>query len=324
MNGAQAVVAVIKAAFTFSPEGTTRISSEQLPLFFGDQYRNEPGKSSVRYPSDMVCEKMGTDIAVNGHAYTPGFVPARESSATLRVGSFSASIVVRGDRTFTSRLGFVSKTEPLPFVRMPLLYERAFGGTDTNHPDPSRHGVFKENPVGKGFRVKQTQAPVKGHPLPNIEDVENPVNSWTDRPKPAGFGCIPPFWEPRLSYMGTFDDSWRENRMPLSPVDADIRYNNAAHPGLVTPLPLTGKETVTLVHLHPEREKVTFALPDLRLTTAFTFEHETVKPRPVLDTLIIEPDDNRFILVYRSFYSGPMPTALIRQVAIYEDTKETL
>jgi hypothetical protein len=107
--------------------------------------------------------------------------------------------------------------------------------------------------------------------------------------------------------------------MPLPPHDFDSRFNNAAAPGLVTEKPLTGRETVTLKNLHPTLPSVRFKLPGLRFRTAYIFEHQTFKPLPVPDTLIIEPDDHRFILVYRSRYVGRLPWNQLKQVTIREE-----
>ncbi len=317
-DGLMSAVSVIKATYHLDVDGALRISDSQIPLCCTDEYMGEPGKSSVRYPSDLVCEKKGTDIAVNGHVYAPGRVPVRECPAMVQVGKLRKIIAVRGDRVFRSLAGFVTRSAPEPFVKMPLGYERAFGGSDISHPDAKHHGVFMENPIGVGYRASRSKKAVQGCALPNFEDVKNRIVTWTDRPRPAGFGCVPPNWEPRLSYAGTFDESWKNSRMPLPPMDADIRRHNAAAEGLTTGSPLLGRESVRLVNLHPHHESLWFTLPGLSLTAAFTFDHETMKPRPVLDTLIIEPDDNRMILVYRVLYRGELPLSGLRQVRIYE------
>lgn len=318
-GGVKSAVSIIKATFTFNGDGTLCISDQQVPLCYGDEYMGEPGKSSVRYPSDMVYGKKGTDMAVNGHAYAPGRNPVTECPAMVQVGRLSKIIAVRGDRMFRSVAGFITRTAPEPFVKMPLCYERAFGGTDTSHPDSKHQGVFRENPVGVGYRANRSKKAVHGSVLPNIEDIKNRVVTWTDRPKPAGFGCIPPHWEPRLSFAGTFDAAWKNHRMPLPPLDADVRRHNAAAEGLSTETPLSGHESVRLVNLHPHHENLSFNLPGLSLTAAFTGDDETVKPRPILDTLIIEPDDNRIILVYRAAYNGTIPLHYIKQVRVYEN-----
>ena len=318
-EGTRSAVAIIKATCEFAIDGSVRLSDHQIPLCYGEGYMGEPGKSSVRYPSDMVFEKLGTDIAVNGHVYAPGQVPVTECPAMVQIGLIRKILAVQGDRTFRTVAGFTSRTRPQPFVRMPLCYERAFGGADTSHPDPRHHDVFMENPIGRGYRADRSKQSVHGWTLPNIEDVENRIQAPMDRPAPAGFGCIPPNWEPRLSYAGTLDDAWENTRMPLPPRDADIRRHNAAAPGLVSETPLHGRETVTLVNLHPHQDKVTFTLPGLSLTAAFTFDDETVKPAPVLDTLIIEPDDSRIVLVYRASTGGRLPLSQLRQVRLYEN-----
>ncbi len=72
-------------------------------------------------------------------------------------------------------------SEPAPFTRMPLRWERSFGGPGN-----------KANPVGRGTRVLEEESGLV--PLPNIEDPSRPVVSRDDAPPPAGMFPILPTW----------------------------------------------------------------------------------------------------------------------------------
>jgi hypothetical protein len=201
---------------------------------------------------------------------------------------------------------------------MPLVYERAFGGSDESHKNEKKHHYCLENPVGTGFCAVKSKKRIKGLKLPNLENRKNEIQSWQTKPVPAGFGFIAPDWSPRISYSGTFDENWKQHRMPLMPEDFDHRFNNAAAPDLVSKDFLAGTETVILHNLHPDSEKTVFHLPGVCLTTAYIYEHQTYKPEPVLDTLIIEPDENLFTMVWRSKVKNPDKQQNLKQVSVYE------
>jgi hypothetical protein len=48
-----------------------RVAEKQVPLTRADKCYSEPEKSSIRYASDIVPEKPGTDVILIGHAYAP-------------------------------------------------------------------------------------------------------------------------------------------------------------------------------------------------------------------------------------------------------------
>ncbi len=70
-----------------------------------------------------------------------------------------------------------------------------------------------------------------GVSLPNLEDPADPLLRWGQIAAPAGFGFVSPDWEPRASLGGSYDETWRRERMPLLPGDFDRRFFNAASPG---------------------------------------------------------------------------------------------
>lgn len=117
--------------------------------------------------------------------------------------------------------------------------------------------------------------------------------------RPDGFGYIPPHWKPRSDLCGSFDDTWRLERMPYMPADFNPRFYNAAHPDLITRDYLKGGEAVFIENATPDGP-LAFRLPRLSLTVAFNIGGQRTTAVPNLDTLILEPDERRFMMIYRA------------------------
>src|SRR5690606_31440841 len=134
-----------------------------------------------------------------------------------------------GDRVWIRVAGGLVLTPPIAFERMPVSYERAFGGWDVSHADPGRHAFEPRNPAGRGLCVRWGRR--ERILAPNLESIRDPIRSPYDRPAPVAFGFVSPHWQPRANLAGTFDDAWRRQRFPLLPVDFDPRFHNAASSG---------------------------------------------------------------------------------------------
>jgi hypothetical protein len=190
-------------------------------------------------------------------------------------------------------------TEPEMFTEMPLVYEKAFGGIDTES-----GGFCAENPVGCGFYTRKSPKNIDGAPLPNIEDASRPIRSWTDHPGPAGFGCLGKGWAPRVRSLGTYDEAWERERSPLLPRDFRFEFYNTAPPDLQVEGYLRGDEEILLLNLE-KSGKVRFRLPGI--TPVATVEKTERwsgpswnEPTPMrLDTLCLLPDEGRLFLVWR-------------------------
>src|SRR5205814_119154 len=98
---------------------------------------------------------------------------------------------VFGDRVWNSSRAGAAIEWVAPFTRMPLIWERAFGGTDQTEHGPSAE---PRNPVGTGFHAKGGTRPVDGSPLPNIENPSCLLEAPFQTPIPAGFAPIAPHW----------------------------------------------------------------------------------------------------------------------------------
>jgi hypothetical protein len=296
-NGAEVWLVAVKCTFDIGPDGSTEVSKAQPPVLRLPEHFGEPGKSSIKYENDLVLTKKTTDIIIVGHAYAPGGGPVTEMEAGFRVGPVQKSLRVTGDRQW----GAAGRSGPAPFVKMPLTYERAFGGVDSRSADPERDWEWR-NPVGTGFVVSRDNA--TGVALPNIEYSNEAARSWKDRPRPAGFGAIAGHWQPRVGFAGTYDDNWMKTRQPLLPDDFDDRYFQCAPQDQQAPTFLRGGEPVALHQLTPHGE-LRFELPKVFLgfdTRFYDGSRELHKERR-LHTVILEPDFPRVSLVWHT----PLP-----------------
>src|SRR2546426_7073437 len=127
------------------------LAEKQLPVTLTDQYRGEPGQSSIKTPSDMSLTKPAADVLLLGTAYAPRGRPTTQMDVSLTAGSIRKTVRVFGDRVW-ERAGVVhSISRPEPFETMPLVWERAYGGMD--HKGTDRRAEAR-NPVGTGYRAK--------------------------------------------------------------------------------------------------------------------------------------------------------------------------
>lgn len=315
-KGRDLLVVVVKRTLQITQRGLIP-SEEQRPVDLAGELYGEPGISSYRYEPEIAPPKPATDIALIGHARAskPG---QTEIDVTLRVGPVAKTVRVFGDRFWDKLLGMETITPPRPFEKIPLMYERAFGGWDRTHPDPERHTYEPRNPVGRGYRDRKRGKFVEGAPLPNLEEPRRPIRDSKDAPPPAGFGFIGPDWTPRRDYGGTYDEAWAATRAPLSPDDFDRRYYNAAHPDLIAPSRLRGDEAVEIVNASPNGT-LRFNLPggappDVRVRLS-----DGARTIPTaLDTVIINTDEGRVSLLWRASLDIHGKVDRVREVTLLQ------
>ena len=303
-DGSEARVIVLKATYEIKKNSQLTIAEEQEPICEGDQFLGKPSLSSTLYEDDTAAFfKPATDIIVVGHAYAPQDQPVKALHCSLTVGTKTKTIAVFGNRYWDySKLFGVVKTDPEPFFKIPLYWERAFGGKDTYHDDPSKHSWDEYNPIGTGFRIHKTAESLEGLALPNFEDPRQLIKSWKDKPKPQGFGFIGRHWLPRRQYAGTYDEAWQKYRMPILPVDFDDRFFNGATPDLIYPGHLKGGEPVQAINLSKEPLPV-FQLPVCRVIFRAVAKRKPIEQEGILDTVVFKFDENKVILVWRSKYA---------------------
>ena len=348
-HGRPVVVSVVQATFGIVEDASRSPASHRLelleaqpPVQLGgerwesilpdDRSPDPPGDDpevvSYRFEPCMAFFKPATDVVLVGHALAPSS-DTTQMKVGLKVGALEKLVQVYGERMWLREGGEMVATKPLAFERIPLRYERAFGGWDRRDADPDKHRCYAPNPVGVGYQqVKPPKEdadeaedeaeelePIEGLRLPNIEDPADPLKRYGQLVAPAGFGFLSPHWEPRCKLIGTYDEAWMEERMPYLAADFDRRFFNAASPGLIADGYLTGHEPVVVFGVAPK--PMIFALPGVRAPTC-TVERigceDAVLAMP-LDTVHIDSDRHQLTLSYRAhalLRDGPRDVRSVR------------
>ncbi len=304
-SGRELLVVVIKGTFRFplpgEPPGHFALHDEQLPLVMADTFTGAPGFSAPVYEVDFAPRKPRCDILLLGSAYAPNRRPTTRVEAGLRVGNWSKSLAVIGPRHWECGLVGATASHPGAFVKQPISYDVAFGGTDLHHKDPSEHAAFMPNPVGRGFHKHIKVDWVEGKPLPSTEEVNQTVRDPSGNYRPMAFGPLGRGWNSRSRFAGTYDDEWLDKHFPFLPPDFDEQYFQAAPLDQQVPLGFFDEQPtpVSLVNLTPE-SLARFTIPNLNFSVHISLKKGDPEDyTTTLDTLLIEPDHKRFSLTWR-------------------------
>ncbi|NMO16615.1 DUF2169 family type VI secretion system accessory protein [Pyxidicoccus fallax] len=299
-SGVHHWLVAVKATFDISPSGQLRLSDDQPPPLLEPKYHGEPGRSSLRFDSDLLAVKPATDVILNGFAHAPKRKPTPSVPVSLRVGDMQKVLVVHGPRVYYRGLMGLTTSKPQPFTRQAILYEWAFGGLDTSDPDPRKHRLDARNPVGKG--IASSSATLENQPVYAVEypDGRHSV--------PAGFGAIDRWWTPRRELAGTYGEHWEQTRKPLLPLDYDERFALCSPEDQRPRSPLRGAERVELVHLTPD-SVLRFELPKTMLSFKTYFGRRTEEHTSFLATVIIDPEAMKLMMVWQSSLRVRAPDA---------------
>jgi hypothetical protein len=305
-DGRERVVVAVKGTFRIpSEDRMPQLADEQVPLVMADEFTGEPGYSSTLYESDFAPFKPRCDVIVNGSAHAPHGGSAYQVTVGLRVGAISKFFDVTGDRSWEDGVVGVAPGEPRPFTTMPITYDRAWGGTDEDPDDPSKAKADMNNPVGVGFYPVSSGEALVGKPLPNTFERGRPIDDRKGPHRPMSFGAIGRQFQSRIDLAGTYDQQWQDEVFPFLPADFDPRYHQCAPEDQQMDHP-EGGEWVELTGMTPEGRTL-FRLPTVDVPMEFTDQDfERQETRAVPDTVVIEPDLGRFMVVWRA--SRPLKT----------------
>jgi hypothetical protein len=300
------VTIAVKATFTWGKRGDP-IAAEPLPLVEQDLFVGDPATSGIAAPGEVGSPKPMVDVVLKGAVVFR--TPIVEIDVSLALGDRLRKVVrVFGDRVWLPTASGVAPSRARPVDRVPILWERSFGGTDPTNP-----GLFEpRNPVGSG--MARSPRTLDGRPAPSFEDPRLRIASFKDRPAPCGFGAIAPHWQPRVRLAGTYDDAWQKQRCPLLPVDFNPGYFNVAPADQQMAAYVVGEE-VRLDGMTVAGQDV-FTLPAVRVPIAFRSRSDFFETYTLPDTVVIEPAERRFSVVARATYT-PLPNMLaLHQVLV--------
>lgn len=298
IDGREWLVVVVKGTFSI-PSGNQEptLAPQQAPLVDADIHTGEPGLSACLYESEYAPIKPRCDVLLNGGAYTPGGRPAQRVPVALRVAGITKSFQVVGDRVWQRGLAGLTPSEPQFFTVMPISYGNAFGGIDAG--DDKKPRYYPTNHVGLGYHHHLDVDKVVGTPLPNTEELNNPVTNPRGEYQPMAFGPIGRAWQQRAQFAGTYDQKWIDTVCPFLPADFKDDYFQTAPRDQQIPYPQGGEE-IALANLSKDGQ-VRFRLPKMDVPIHFRLNNrDDERAQGVIDTVIIEPDAARFMVVWRA------------------------
>lgn len=337
LHGAPLDVLVARATFDLGSGGRPmRLADEQTPLVWGEEYAGpiaeNPLGAVISRDGDLAPIKQGTDITVYGTLHSPTGRAQPEWFAGVRVGDIVKTLRVTGPRKFKRSIFGWKLTTPEPIESIPLDYRQSFGGAINLAGVPNQHAAscrYAANPAGCGWLPKTHELDKKPRPerrrlldwmdalneicAPQFESPHRLIKHPHDRHQPEGFGPIPRWWSARCTLQGTLDAHWRSERYPLVPLDFNVRYNNGAHPDLISPKALSGNEPLVLAGCYADGTLDT-ALPDWVVYVLCTFESgNRAALRLELDTVSIDLDTRQSALVWRTVVArhDPLREALL-------------
>ena len=303
-EGQERLVLLLSASFTADAAGKVGLADDPLPVTFADTPWGNPALSSIRYEADIAARKVRPEVIVNGSAYAPGGQPADAVTVGLQIADIRKILQVTGDRVH--HLGAFSA--PTRFLRMPLTWERAFGGTtDAGDRDP-------RNPVGIGHAGAHSADPEVRSDAANITRPDQVVAAQGDRPEPVGYGSVGRGWQPRLAFAGTYDQSWLDTQWPLPPFDFDPRHDQSA-PADQQSAGIGPGVTATLMNLTPEG-RWEFRLPSVTAPVRLLRDRGIEEVQFIADTVLIEPDLRRITLKARMSFITRRTAPKLREVIV--------
>ena len=281
---------VVFTYFSFANPDEPLQESEMWPFFQG-----EAGKETIL---DEVMPKGNSEVLVVGDCHAPGGNPVPSAEVSIAMGPVEKRIEVSGDRVWLQDRGRgILKDawvpgEPEPFEKIPLTWQRSFGGDG-----------FEHNPLGKGY-LAQDQQPVPGEsPLPNLEYPEQIMAGPWAVPAPASFGAVDMMWPQRHAKVGTYDDDYLKKYFPGLVPDTDWTFFNLAMDDQQKTGPWRPCQDFSIRGMHPEKETVRGRLPDLRsrcFVKQITPEGETFREIEMnIDTVWLFPAAEKGITVHR-------------------------
>jgi uncharacterized protein DUF2169 len=236
-------VGVVTKRTYLEAEGRLTEAAEQVALVEAPRLADDG--VALAEDSDLMLRKAQVDVVVRGHAYS--HQGERQLRVGIRIGtSFARAIQVWGDRRVErDHDGVLRFSYPRPFERIPLGWERAYGGHDAAalkaHGDPTEElrkeaGVdlgpafglyaYPRNRVGRGYLVEITDEALASCLLPNLEDPDHPLTpdglvygnslAWPDGPPPASTDWLPYSFFPRMTLLGFPSPMFDEERFPPS------------------------------------------------------------------------------------------------------------
>jgi hypothetical protein len=285
---------IVKTTYLLRP-GACPVADRPDPIWTADLYWESSPLRSVRVPSDLAPLKHAPEVTLVGHAYAPDSEPRDHLAVRLAVGDIDKALDVFPPRGFS----LDGTLEVNTATRMPLGYERAAGGQDTENPV----GVDTEtiDELGRRYAPSVLHA---GHSYERLDDIA----------LPAGFGPIAAVWPARVQRLRREDFAWlAEPAVKPMPHGFDSRYFQVAPLDQWLTEPLRSDERIVLENLAPNRERLVTNLKAV-VPHAAVVMWKTMPVSLTPDTLFIDTDRAIVTLTWRGSVEvgeGALPTRVL-------------
>lgn len=324
-DGRECLVIVAKGSWRIptQSEGLPQlITDNPLAIIEADEYLGEPGLSPLKYENDFARFKGQCDVVMHACAYAGSGYQAKQVDVNLCIDeAIDKSIRVQGPRQWQSALGLINMGESAYFERQPIHYGLAFGGVDSTKSERDKSATYLQNPVGTGYFPHAPRKEIVGRAAPQLETLKKRIRDTIGHYPAIAYGPIAKNYPERLKHAGTYDAYWSDNIRPLLPDDFDERFYQCAPLDQQMPY-IKGGETVTLTNLMQNRRRVSFVLPRQKLFMSYMKSGlNEVEIEAFADTLIIEPEENRFSIVWRGHIPIKNSIHEIEDVIVGEPTK---
>jgi hypothetical protein len=278
----QRFAASVLARVTYDLDDATLRPSKEQPWIVSAAPWDGP---SGPMDSDEVFYKGGVDLFVFGHARTERGRPQTQLKVVLEVGAFRREVLVFGDRVWQRQGKQLVPSSPQSFKAIPLTLAYAYGGkVEWDGLDIA----FPDNPEGKGFYAQEAEA--VDQPLPNLEEPDQLIRRWDDRPDPVGWAICAFPSGPRLRNGVVLDEEHTISK--LRP-----QFFNAAFPRMIAERVQPG-DTVRLEGVS-ENGPLAFSLPRHGFHVRLQFDDEVIERPLSIDQVGIEVEKRRVFVAYR-------------------------
>ncbi|MGR5094569.1 DUF2169 family type VI secretion system accessory protein [Vibrio maritimus] len=260
---------------------------EESEVFDDPLYIGEPGLSAMKTDHEFAYFKANTDVLVFGKARSYAKKPTTQHECRVLLdGHIDKTLKIMGERVWIEHGGGVTVSRPIEFIEREIDYSNAVGGDERNR---IGGGVAKSNAV----LVSQV-----------VPSVFYPKEDWTpatNKIRVAGFGPIPPFFDERRRYAGTFDENWVETRKPMLPCDFDVAFNQSAPKDQQCNGYLLGGERIVLSGFCHD-ETLAFRIPSSLYTAVAHFGKHMRKETMSIYTLFIDTETKTLSLSYNASF----------------------
>lgn len=280
--GDDRIAASVLVRVTYDIKNGELIPSEEQPWIVSNTPWEGP---HGLMDGDLIFYKGGVDVFLFGRAVPEGGGSATEMDVEIRIGNgFQRRVRVFGPRVWQRRLGKLVATAPRPFTEMPLTLAYAFGGKDTWD---GLEMPWPENPEGQGFYLTEDSA--VNRLLPCVEEIEQLITNWDDRPDPAGLVQCPPTSILRAKNGLTI--------LAGGKAKLRARFFNAAFLPMIA-ADVRGGNLVRVAGMSTSGPKV-FLLPNHTFFLRLRFGAEVHELPLVIDQVAVEVDIQRVFVAYR-------------------------